>query len=74
MGILYFLLGKPFTSLPAAIYSTSLASGKTSAFGLIPVTTVDFSSSTFNTDFLAVTLETFAKEDDVWGEAFLLGE
>ncbi|KAL8650720.1 MAG: hypothetical protein Q9210_003659 [Variospora velana] len=73
-GILYYLPGKSFSSGHGGIYATCASGSTTSGLGLVPITVVNSSFVASDLAALETIVDTFSKQDDVWGEAFLSGE
>lgn len=73
-GILYYLPGKPFSSGHSGVYASCASGSTTSGLGLVPITVVSSSFAASDVAALQTLVDTFGKQDDVWGEAFLSGE
>ena len=72
-GIPYYIPGNPIASENVNVYATCSSRSKKSTLGLVPITVVDLSSTTFSLATLETTVTAFEKQDDVWTNAFLSG-
>ena len=72
--ILYYVPGRPLTSGYPSIYSAFASDSTGLPFGLVPVTVINLDSASLNIQTVETIVETFGKQDDVWGKAFLPGK
>ena len=72
-GVPYYIPSTPYAKIPN--FQPQILAGKESGFGgMVPITVVKATSSTFALAQLDETIVTYSQEDDVWQAGFLSGK